>query len=188
MNLIDDYTLNLVLGVSINDLVYLLSQIILILLVSKALYEQFIGVEVKKRWQSISIRSGKITRRFLHLINSFRERVKVIAREIYWRITNLRPKNIVLNPHNASITLTAYPPEVKITRGKAFWTYAALAWTILSVLYVEINGTYSPLQQTDFSTLPLLLNMGAITWLCFYSRWFRYKIARFVERRSSTAE
>jgi hypothetical protein len=77
---------------------------------------------------------------------------------------------------------------VKVTRGEQSWTYFGLAFTVLSVLYIEINNNYHRLADSSYSIAILTADVAVLFWLCFYCGWFRNKIIGIAVHRNKTPD
>ncbi len=170
---------------TVNDVIYLIAQGTLFCLLIKSVYAQFLANKLamfklrSKRKISLIARNTKILLlRSGHIIAA---RVS----DLYYKLLKPGPRKTIIRPDSAVLTLTGYPPSVKVRRGEGFMPHATLAWTIFSVLYIEINSQYKPIQGTSYSLLILVLNIVIITWLCFYSAWFRNRIAGVINHRTS---
>lgn len=118
-------------------------------------------------------------------IKSIRFRLKTIA----IRVKGDEISNANIMPAGASLRLIPGRPSVSIARGEKFFDYAGLFWTVLAVVYIELNSSYmSSHPQADGVSLLLLFDLAGITYLCFASSWFRNKIARIINLRLSNPD
>jgi len=62
----------------------------------------------------------------------------------------------------------------KVTRGEESWGYFAFAYSILSVIFIELVSVSSALN--NYKVFFILLNLSILLYLCFFSSWFRNKI------------
>ena len=77
-------------------------------------------------------------------------------------------------------------PSIQLFRKS--WESFALAWSVTSVLYIELVTNFTPLCLKPYSAILLLVDVAALFWLSFYSRWYRNKIAGIVNHREKTPE
>lgn len=169
-------------GLTFNDCAYLLMHLAIVVSFLIGLYEQYAKVRLKQFVHSKKLRLYSKGRKIkVNVTRNFRNTASKIKRLF------LKDKtHHTIKPDSIKLTLSSTYAVVKIVRGKESWAYFGLAWTVLSVLVIEVNGLYARAEKWDFSILILLADIGIVTWLCFYSAWFRNIIIRVVNHRNNT--
>ena len=173
-------------NITLNDIIYVLVQAVLVYWTIYSIYYRFIKFplpssvrRLKKRLKrNLEVKSNQVKR---SLVNKYK---KI---RLFLKIDKTQTHHIII-PDPVKLSLTASNAKVQITRGEDSWQYFGLAWTVLSVFYIETNASYSVLQRSEYSIIVTIFNLAAITWLCFCSSWFRNWIIRLANHRNKTPD
>lgn len=176
--------ITLVLG---NDSLFWILQGSLILLVLRAIYVQRYKSKVRALRDSTK---RKVLRGVRAIKNNLRKNWQKYYKKFRLFVRLDKPdKNIILSPDSVRMELSSTTDaSIKVQRSEDSWQYFGLAWTVLSVFFIETNAAYSGLSDSEFSILLTIFNLASITWLCFVSSWFRNWIIRIANLRNKTPD
>ncbi|HYH74418.1 MAG TPA: hypothetical protein VD735_00495 [Candidatus Saccharimonadales bacterium] len=171
---------------TIDDGVFYVLHLVLAGVFVYSLYHQFVHARWVKVVQAVRRRAAMRLRRMREWIHLKADQA---LHAIKLRLHPPKPGSSQnIRPHGASMVLATDSVSIQIKRGPLFWSYASLAWSAFSVLYIEVVSNYHRLDEASFTSLIAVIDLAVIFWLCFFSRWFRNKIAGFVAYRERTPD
>lgn len=171
----------------LNGLLYFAFHLLIIGLLWLSLYYRYMRGPLHQWFQRFKFVSKKKT---LDAYDKYSSRLKSEIARLKRRLSKDKsPQNITLSisstTHAHSIGGIA---RISVKRGENSWAHFSLAWTVISVLAIEFNSIYSSMNPSSMSLGILILDLSAITYLCFFSGWFRNKVAQVVSFRNNTYE
>ncbi len=163
---------------TLNDILFVLMQLTLVVCVIYSLYERHLKSRVAHAITDAKTHTKRAIQRTSLIIKKMKNR-------------KLKPKSgshTIIVADSVMTTSIVGTARISVNRGEASWDYFALGWTVLSVFIIEANGLYNSQLTTNYSIGILIVDLCLITYLCFLSSWFRNKLMSIVVWRNRTPD
>lgn len=163
--------------ISVNDIIFLMIHLVLLYCVIRSVY-------LNRYKPGITTLLNKVRNKH----NSVYFRIKKSMINMLGRQKlNHKNQQVIIADSTLSVSVTGNA-RISVLRDEASWGYFSLAWTVVSVFIIEANGLYSTKLTEDYTILILVIDLAAVTYLCFLSSWFRGKIMQIVNIRNKTPD